>query len=143
MKPLSETKFKYFRAGKSTTFNTLIGITSPTSGTAYIENFDIRTSLPTIRKRLGFCPQYNILVNRMTVLEHLEFFCKLKARKWDINEAMELLKNLDLDFKKDAYAGTLSGGQQRKLSLCIALIGGSEIVMLGISFFLNIILCIF
>ncbi|KAI6188218.1 hypothetical protein M3Y98_00330700 [Aphelenchoides besseyi] len=68
------------------------GNTGPTSGTAYIDGHDIRTSLPLIRKQLGFCPQYNIL----------------------------------LASKKDAYAGNLSGGQQRKLSLAIALIGGSE-----------------
>lgn len=114
-------------AGKSTTFSTLIGITSPTSGTAFIEDWDIRTSLPMIRKRLGFCPQYNILINQMTVMEHLEFFCKLKGKPWFPSEAMALLERLKLDSKKDAYAGTLSGGQQRKLSLCIALIGGSEV----------------
>jgi ATP-binding cassette subfamily A (ABC1) protein 3 len=108
----------------------LIGVTSPSSGTAYIEDYDIRTALPAIRKRLGFCPQYNILVNKMTVIEHLEFFCKLKGRTWDPSEAMNLLSSLQLDVKQDARAGTLSGGQQRKLSLCIALIGGSEIVML-------------
>lgn len=77
-----------------------------------------------------FSPQYNLLVNKMTVFEHLEFFCKLKDRRWDPEEAMDLLTQLGLDFKKDAYAGTLSGGQQRKLSLCISLIGKSEIVML-------------
>lgn len=43
---------------------------------------------------------------------------------------MDLLRSVQLDFKKGAYAGTLSGGQQRKLSLCIALIGDSEVVML-------------
>lgn len=66
----------------------------------------------------------------MTVFEHLEFFCKLKNRHWDPERAMDLLRSVQLDFKKGAYAGTLSGGQQRKLSLCIALIGDSEVVML-------------
>ncbi|KAI6215169.1 hypothetical protein M3Y94_00354100 [Aphelenchoides besseyi] len=117
-------------AGKSTTMSMLIGNTGPTSGTAYIDGHDIRTSLPLIRKQLGFCPQYNILVNRMTVFEHLLFFCKLKGRKWDPDEAMYLLEQLQLAFKKDTYAGNLSGGQQRKLSLAIALIGSSEIVII-------------
>ncbi|KAI6201512.1 hypothetical protein M3Y96_00850100 [Aphelenchoides besseyi] len=117
-------------AGKSTTMSMLIGNTGPTSGTAYIDGHDIRTSLPLIRKQLGFCPQYNILVNRMTVFEHLIFFCELKGRTWDSDEAMNLLDQLQLASKKDAYAGNLSGGQQRKLSLAIALIGGSEIVII-------------
>uniref|UniRef100_A0AC34Q2Q7 ABC transporter domain-containing protein n=1 Tax=Panagrolaimus sp. JU765 TaxID=591449 RepID=A0AC34Q2Q7_9BILA len=117
-------------AGKSTTFSMLTGVISPSSGTAYINDYDIRNSLSQIRKSLGLCPQYNILFDTLTVMEHLEFFSLLKGRGWDKNEAMDILTRLKIDFKKDARAGTLSGGQKRKLSLAIALIGGSEVVML-------------
>ncbi|TKR67155.1 hypothetical protein L596_023350 [Steinernema carpocapsae] len=117
-------------AGKSTTFSMLTGVTGPSSGTAFIDGYDIRTSLPQIRKSLGLCPQYNILFDNLTVMEHLEFFCKLKGRPYFESEAMDIITRLKIDFKKDCYAGTLSGGQKRKLSLSIALIGGSEIVML-------------
>ncbi|CAD5217833.1 unnamed protein product [Bursaphelenchus okinawaensis] len=78
----------------------------------------------------GFCPQYNTLVEQMTVMEHLKFFCKLKDRTWNIVEAIQLLKQLKLETKANNFAGSLSGGQKRKLSLCIALIGGSEIILL-------------
>ena len=54
----------------------------------------------------------------------------MKNRGWNENEALDILTRLKIDFKKDARAGTLSGGQKRKLSLAIALIGGSEVVML-------------
>uniref|UniRef100_A0A914D4Y0 ABC transporter domain-containing protein n=1 Tax=Acrobeloides nanus TaxID=290746 RepID=A0A914D4Y0_9BILA len=64
-------------AGKSTTFSMLTGVIPPTAGTAYINDFDIRDALPEIRKSLGLCPQYNILFNNLTVMEHLEFFCKI------------------------------------------------------------------
>ncbi|KAK0409055.1 hypothetical protein QR680_004314 [Steinernema hermaphroditum] len=117
-------------AGKSTTFSMLTGVTAPSAGTAFINNFDIRNSLPQIRKSLGLCPQYNILFNSLTVMEHLEFFCKLKGRRFCKEEATEMLAKLKLDFKEHAFAGSLSGGQKRKLSLAIALIGGSEVVML-------------
>ncbi|CAI2352681.1 unnamed protein product [Caenorhabditis sp. 36 PRJEB53466] len=117
-------------AGKSTTFSMLTGVASPSAGSAYINNFDIRTSLPSIRREMGLCPQYNTLFGFMTVLEHLEFFSKLKEREWSADEAREILQRLRIDFKADARAATLSGGQKRKLSLAIALIGGSEIVML-------------
>uniref|UniRef100_A0A1I7TY24 ABC transporter domain-containing protein n=1 Tax=Caenorhabditis tropicalis TaxID=1561998 RepID=A0A1I7TY24_9PELO len=117
-------------AGKSTTFSMLTGVTSPSSGTSYINNYDIRTSLSKIRKQMGLCPQYNTLFGFMTVMEHLEFFSKLKERKWDPEEAMDILKRLRIDFKADSLAESLSGGQKRKLSLAIALIGGSEVVML-------------
>lgn len=117
-------------AGKSTTFSMLTGVISSTSGTAYIDGFDIKSSLSLIRKKLGLCPQYNTLFSALTVLEHLEFFCKLKGREYDEDEAMNILQRLKIDFKANFRAGNLSGGQKRKLSLAIALIGGSEIVML-------------
>ncbi|GMT18454.1 hypothetical protein PFISCL1PPCAC_9751, partial [Pristionchus fissidentatus] len=117
-------------AGKSTTFSMLTGVIPPSTGTAYIDSLDIRSSLPQIRRSVGLCPQYNILFNTLTVWEHLEFFSKLKGRGFDKNEAKDLLERLKLDFKAHSRAGTLSGGQKRKLSLAIALIGGSEIVML-------------
>lgn len=88
---------------------------------------DIRTSLPAIRRRMGLCPQYNILFNSLTVMEHLEFFCKLKGRDYFPEEARDILNRLNIEFKADSFAGTLSGGQKRKLSLAIALIGGSEV----------------
>ncbi|CAD6188568.1 unnamed protein product [Caenorhabditis auriculariae] len=117
-------------AGKSTTFSMLTGVTSPSSGTAYVDGFDMRTSLPTIRRRMGLCPQYNTLFDKLTVMEHLYFFCELKGRHWDEDEALAILKKLKIEFKSDSYAGTLSGGQKRKLSLGIALVGGSEVVLL-------------
>ncbi|CAI4229028.1 unnamed protein product [Auanema sp. JU1783] len=117
-------------AGKSTTFSMLSGVIPPSSGTAYINNLDIRDSLPAVRKSMGLCPQYNTLFGSLTVIEHLEFFCKLKNRPWKEEEAMSMLSRLRIDFKAHARAGSLSGGQKRKLSLAIALIGNSEIVML-------------
>uniref|UniRef100_A0AC35F4C1 ABC transporter domain-containing protein n=1 Tax=Panagrolaimus sp. PS1159 TaxID=55785 RepID=A0AC35F4C1_9BILA len=117
-------------AGKSTTFSMLTGVIPSSSGTAYINNYNILDALPEIRRCLGLCPQYNTLFDTLTVMEHLEFFCKLKGRIWDPQEAMDILCRLKIDFKKDALSCTLSGGQKRKLSLSIALIGGSEIVML-------------
>ncbi|MFH4977532.1 hypothetical protein AB6A40_004241 [Gnathostoma spinigerum] len=117
-------------AGKSTTFSILTGVLRPSSGTAFIDELDVRTDLAKIRKILGLCPQYNILFSSLTVMEHLQFFCQLKDRIWDPHEAEGLLKELKLDVKADCRAVTLSGGQKRKLSLAIALIGGSEVVML-------------
>uniref|UniRef100_A0A7E4UPS2 ABC transporter domain-containing protein n=1 Tax=Panagrellus redivivus TaxID=6233 RepID=A0A7E4UPS2_PANRE len=117
-------------AGKSTTFSMLTGVIPPSSGTAYVDSYDIRNALPQIRKKLGLCPQYNILFDTLTVMEHLEFFCKLKGREWYPDEALNILERLKIDFKADYFAAGLSGGQKRKLSLAIALIGGSEVVMM-------------
>ncbi len=61
-------------AGKSTTWSILTGLIPPSSGTAYIDGYDILTDIKVVRKRLGFAPQHNILFDRLTVKEHLEFF---------------------------------------------------------------------
>lgn len=117
-------------AGKSTIFSILTGVRQPSSGTAYIEGYDIRKELSEIQTRLGFCPQYNIIFDCLTVMEHLQFFCKLKGRCWQMKEANDILKRLKIDHKANVYGHYLSGGQKRKLSLAIALIGCSEVILL-------------
>lgn len=61
-------------AGKSTTWAILTGLIPPTSGTAFVDGYDILTDMKVVRKKLGFAPQHNILFDRLTVKEHLEFF---------------------------------------------------------------------
>lgn len=53
------------------------GFLPPTSGTAYINGYNIRTNLETIRASLGLCPQHNVLFDTLTVKEHLMFFAQV------------------------------------------------------------------
>ena len=57
----------------------LVGLYTPTSGTAVINDYDIRTNMDQIRQSLGICPQHNVLFDRLTVLEHLKLFGRLKV----------------------------------------------------------------
>ena len=59
----------------------------------------------------------------------MEFFSKLK-RNYNQAEIDNMLELLNLSEKKSAAASTLSGGMKRKLSVAIAFIGGSKIVIL-------------
>lgn len=52
---------------------------------------------------------------------------QLKGRKFNKKEMSDLIKSLKLDVEKNQQARSMSGGQKRKLSLAIALIGGSEV----------------
>ncbi len=56
----------------------LCGIYSPTSGTAKILNYDIVLEMDKIRTSLGFCPQYNILYDELTVGEHFRLIAMVK-----------------------------------------------------------------
>ncbi|KAL8603343.1 hypothetical protein ACOMHN_039706 [Nucella lapillus] len=119
-------------AGKTTTMSMLTGFIPPTSGTAYVNGYDIRTDINNVRSNLGLCPQHNILFDSLTVDEHLHFFARLKGfPKSEISKAVEYMaKEVGLESKRSAWAGNLSGGQKRKLCVGIALIGGSKIVIL-------------
>ncbi|KAL3853548.1 hypothetical protein ACJMK2_017083 [Sinanodonta woodiana] len=119
-------------AGKTTTINMLTGFISPTSGTAIVNGYDIRTSISKVRENLGMCPQHNILFDSMTVEEHLKFFALLKGCSWrKVNkEVKKMIKVLRLQAKRDAQSHTLSGGQKRKLSVGISLIAGSKVIIL-------------
>jgi len=56
----------------------LTGLYPPTSGTAILNGYDIRTDIDRVRNSLGICPQFDILFDELTVEEHLLFYCKLK-----------------------------------------------------------------
>uniref|UniRef100_A0A8B9HXT4 P-type phospholipid transporter n=1 Tax=Astyanax mexicanus TaxID=7994 RepID=A0A8B9HXT4_ASTMX len=119
-------------AGKTTTLSILTGLFPPTSGTAYVNGMDIRTDMDAIRQSLGMCPQYNILFNHLTVEEHILFYSLLKGReqKEAEQEVEDMLEDLGLPNKRDDEAQNLSGGMQRKLSVAMAFVGGSKVVIL-------------
>uniref|UniRef100_A0A4W6D0V8 ATP-binding cassette, sub-family A (ABC1), member 1A n=1 Tax=Lates calcarifer TaxID=8187 RepID=A0A4W6D0V8_LATCA len=119
-------------AGKTTTMSILTGLFPPTSGTAYILGKDIRTELSTIRQNLGVCPQHNVLFSMLTVEEHIWFYARLKGLPEEkVKAEMEQIVNdVGLPHKRKSRTSTLSGGMQRKLSVALAFVGGSKVVIL-------------
>ncbi|XP_069101650.1 phospholipid-transporting ATPase ABCA3-like [Argopecten irradians] len=119
-------------AGKTTTMSMLTGFIPPTKGTAIINECDIRKNIEGVRKSLGLCPQHNILFDNLTTEEHLWFFAKLKGCPGNIlkKEISEMLKLLGLEKRANVLSSNLSGGQKRKLSLGIALIADSKVLIL-------------
>ncbi|XP_050432298.1 phospholipid-transporting ATPase ABCA3-like [Adelges cooleyi] len=121
-------------AGKTTLFNILTGLTEPTSGTIKVFGYDVRKPehITQIRRTIGVCPQYDILFERLTPKEHLQFFAVLRGVLSDKveGEVQQMLQELHLTDKADSMAKTLSGGQKRKLSVGIALIGNPKIIIL-------------
>ncbi|KAK1877293.1 ATP-binding cassette sub-family A member 3 [Dissostichus eleginoides] len=119
-------------AGKSTTLSMLTGLYPPTSGRAYINGYDICQDMALIRRSLGLCPQHDVLFDNLTVSEHLLFYAQLKGFSRDKipDEVDRTIRILNLEDKRHARSKTLSGGMKRKLSIGIALIGDSKVVML-------------
>uniref|UniRef100_A0A673GV60 P-type phospholipid transporter n=1 Tax=Sinocyclocheilus rhinocerous TaxID=307959 RepID=A0A673GV60_9TELE len=119
-------------AGKTTTMSILTGLFPPTSGTAYIMGKDIRSELSSIRRSLGVCPQHNVLFSMLTVEEHIWFYARLKSlSEEDVKAEMEqILTDTGLQHKRKSRTSQLSGGMQRKLSVALAFVGGSKVVIL-------------
>nr|XP_025839579.1 ATP-binding cassette sub-family A member 3-like [Vulpes vulpes] len=119
-------------AGKTTILSLLTGRYPPTREEVYIHGFDISKNIMEIRKNLGFCPQQDLLFNDMTISEHLFFFSVVK-RIYQNMYSMEIdhmLSTFNLLEKRDTLSKALSGGMKRKLSIIIALMGGSQVVLL-------------
>lgn len=107
--------------GKSTTLDAIAGLSKPTRGTIGVD----------ATHGIGLCPQKNVHWSLLTVREHVQIFNKLKSvdRLSSIIEIEKLIQDCDLDRKISAKAGSLSGGQQRKLQLLMMFIGGSKLCL--------------
>jgi len=119
-------------AGKSTTMGVLTGLVSPTSGNVRVMGEDIVTDMDSIHKKIGYCPQHNILLDQLTCLEHLRIFALLKGvDKSQVEHVIEeKLVEVGLVDKRDTLSKDLSGGMKRKLSVAIAFIGESSVIFL-------------
>lgn len=97
----------------------------------YIDGYNIDTHPSEARRKVGFCPQFDVLFERLTVEEHLYFYGIVKgARKELKQEIEELLVQSGLDVHRRKLSKALSGGYKRKLSLAIAMIAKSKVLIL-------------
>uniref|UniRef100_A0A3Q2PTA1 Cholesterol transporter ABCA5 n=1 Tax=Fundulus heteroclitus TaxID=8078 RepID=A0A3Q2PTA1_FUNHE len=121
-------------AGKSTLMNILCGICPPTNGSATIYGLPVAEVAEgsEMKQLVGICPQFNIIFDVLTVEEHLRIFAAIKGiPPADVDaEVTRVLKDLDLEKIMTAQAKNLSGGQKRKLSVGIAILGDPKILLL-------------
>ena len=122
-------------AGKSTLISILTGLYTATEGEAEYneENIINEINMDEFRKILGICPQHDVLFPQLTIEEHLRLFCVFKGltNNDEIDKEIEKsIHDFSLETKRDTKVENLSGGQKRKLSIAIALIGGSKVIFL-------------
>lgn len=119
-------------SGKSTVMRLLIGFLTPTSGTALIDGFDIRTDIDKVIKDLGWCPKENFISTDLTVQDNLYFFWKLKGLKDKkiVENSEKLLELLNLKNKKHTVVRHLSSHKLRLLCVAIAAGGTCKTLIL-------------
>lgn len=119
-------------AGKTTTMKILATLLQPSSGEAYVCDHSIYREPREIRRLVGYMPDFFGVYDDMKVIEYLEFFAAAYrisgSRRRDVcNEKLELV---DLDFKRDAFASTLSRGQTQRLGLARVLLHEPQVLLL-------------
>ncbi|CAJ1449859.1 unnamed protein product, partial [Effrenium voratum] len=118
-------------AGKTTTLAMLCGLMPPSCGSCRVFGSERPEE---VQRLLGVCPQHDVLWDELTCEEHLQLFAGFKGvpKEAVAEEVATMLERVGLA-KAGAgrvRAGKLSGGMKRKLSLGIAFLGGSRLVVL-------------
>jgi ABC-2 type transport system ATP-binding protein len=111
-------------AGKTTTMRMLCGLVRPTSGQATIDGGDVWRDRHTVRSKFGYMAQRFSLYRDLTVLENLRFFAgayRVSPNEMEVR-IERILVQMDLQAKRDAPAGSLSGGMRQLLALGCALV---------------------
>ncbi len=114
-------------AGKTTTIEILEGLVAPSSGRVRVLGRDWQTDADTIRQRIGITLQQTYLSERLTITEILAMFQSFyhSARSVD-----EVLAQVSLQEKRDAWFDRLSGGQKQRVAVACALVGDPELLFL-------------
>lgn len=118
-------------AGKSTTISLIRGDIQPSKngGNIFIENIEINKHRAQARANLGVCPQYDAM-DQMSVIEHLRFYARIRGVEDVERNVTAVVAAVGLAAFSDRMAAKLSGGNKRKLSLGIALVGNPTVIVL-------------
>jgi len=118
-------------AGKTSTMSMLCGKFPASEGRAYINQIPISNQI-ACRRMIGYCPQFDAIFDLLTAREHLRVYGMIKGldRMQSKKEAERLIEALTLSEYADKRAGTYSGGNKRKLSVAMAMMGSPPIVFL-------------
>lgn len=119
-------------AGKTTTMRILATLLDPTWGEAYVCGHSVHTQPKEIRRLVGYMPDFFGVYDDMTVVEYLDFFAAAyriggEERRRRVDEMLDIV---DLDFKRDAFANTLSRGQTQRLGLARTLLHDPQVLLL-------------
>uniref|UniRef100_A0A669DHE2 P-type phospholipid transporter n=1 Tax=Oreochromis niloticus TaxID=8128 RepID=A0A669DHE2_ORENI len=119
-------------AGKTTTFKMLTGDINVTSGEASVAGYSILTNILDVHQNMGYCPQFDAIDELLTGREHLHLYARLRGvPESEISRVAEwAIQKLGLSEYAGHSAGTYSGGNRRKLSTAIAMIGCPALVLL-------------
>ncbi|KAI1700931.1 ABC transporter domain-containing protein [Ditylenchus destructor] len=112
-------------AGKTSTFDILTAVSYPTAGRASINGINVSERPP-----IGYCPQFDALSADLTGRETLQFIGALNGLE-DVEWRVErVLESIQLTKEQNKLVKYYSGGQKRRISIGVALMSCSRLIML-------------
>ena len=117
-------------AGKSTIIAMLSGVLKPTHGQIYMFGMDMNHDDTKIRRLIGCCDQKDYVYPALNCLQHIELYSRFKGCQYSVESAIQLLKSVKLDDVARQRVGAFSGGMKRRLSLILAFVGDSKLILL-------------
>ena len=117
-------------AGKTTTINMILGVLAPSAGTIRIEGVDVERNRSRALERTNFAAVYAPLPGNLTVSQNLRVFGLMYGVR-NLSARIEaLLDELDIARLRNARCGTLSSGEQTRVSLAKAMLNGPRLLLL-------------
>lgn len=114
-------------AGKSTTLEMIEGVRIPDAGTVSVLGMDLRHHRREVQSRIGVQLQATTLFLELTVRETITFFRSLYPHPV---KTTDLLREVMLEEKANAFPQDLSGGQRQRLALALALVNDPALIFL-------------
>ncbi|MBU9720630.1 MULTISPECIES: ABC transporter ATP-binding protein [Bacillaceae] len=119
-------------AGKSTTFQIIATLLTPSNGTAYVDGINIMEEPEKVRRIIGYMPDFFGVYDQFKTSEYLDFYgasygLSVKERSEMIPQLLELV---NLSKKHDSYVDLLSRGMKQRLCLARSLIHDPKVLIL-------------
>ena len=114
-------------AGKTTTLEMMETLREIDGGEAYIDGIDVAKNPDKVKYLIGVQPQTPAFQDKTKLIEVVEMFAAAYGERVD---AMEFLRDVELEDKASSYVENLSGGQKQRLSITTALVHGPKVFFL-------------
>ncbi|MEK7631937.1 MAG: ABC transporter ATP-binding protein [Patescibacteria group bacterium] len=114
-------------AGKTTTLEMMEGLKGITSGTVVLDGKDVTTHTREVKQVIGVQLQSSTFFDGLNLKELIETFASLYSTEVD---ALELLREVQLEEKAKSKVKELSGGQKQRLSIAVALVNKPKVLFL-------------
>jgi ABC-2 type transport system ATP-binding protein len=119
-------------AGKTSTIRMLVGLSTPSNGTATVAGYSINDNIVEVKRRVGLVPEVSNLYDELSVWDNLLFMSQLYhiPRRERPSRVSAVLQSFDLMQRKTTKFGKLSKGLKRRVVIAASLVHDPEILFL-------------